>query len=248
MPTRTTSARPYLWERLRCPIWCTRFTAAVLRASSTTPDQGRGADVVAPGERFMVGPFDCSLVRVTHSIPDPMRWRCARRSATCCTRATGSWIRRRWSGRSPRPTIWSLRPRGRARDDRGLDQHPQPRHLRLGSRGARQPAGADRRAREPGRADHLRLQHRAPRDRAAWPRRSDASRGGRALHASHDRGRARGRLSAGLPPLLDERAASELPRSKVLWLATGCQGEPRAALSGSPPASTRACAWSPATP
>jgi ribonuclease J len=35
----------------------------------------------------------------------------------------------------------------------------------------------------------------------------------------------------GLPPLLDERSARELPRSKVLWLATGCQGEPRAALA-----------------
>src|ERR671910_388914 len=35
----------------------------------------------------------------------------------------------------------------------------------------------------------------------------------------------------GLTPLLNERAAGELPRSKVLWLATGCQGEPRSALS-----------------
>jgi ribonuclease J len=24
-------AVPYLWDRLRCPIWCTRFAAAVLR-------------------------------------------------------------------------------------------------------------------------------------------------------------------------------------------------------------------------
>ncbi len=29
-----------------------------------------------------------------------MRWRCGRRSATSCTPATGSSIRRRWSGRS----------------------------------------------------------------------------------------------------------------------------------------------------
>ena len=26
--------------------------------------------MVAPGERFTVGPFDCSLLRVTHSIPE----------------------------------------------------------------------------------------------------------------------------------------------------------------------------------
>lgn len=35
----------------------------------------------------------------------------------------------------------------------------------------------------------------------------------------------------GIPDLLDERTAAELPRHKVLWLSTGCQGEPRAALT-----------------
>jgi ribonuclease J len=34
-----------------------------------------------------------------------------------------------------------------------------------------------------------------------------------------------------LPELLDERTASSLPRNRVLWLATGCQGEPRSALT-----------------
>jgi ribonuclease J len=34
-----------------------------------------------------------------------------------------------------------------------------------------------------------------------------------------------------IPDLVDERTASELPRHRVLWLATGCQGEPRAALT-----------------
>ncbi len=34
-----------------------------------------------------------------------------------------------------------------------------------------------------------------------------------------------------IPELVDERTAGELPRGEVLWLATGCQGEARAALS-----------------
>ena len=64
-------ALPYLWERLRCPIHCTRFTAAVLRRKLEDAGvKGAVLNVVAPGERFMVGPFDCSLVRVTHSIPE----------------------------------------------------------------------------------------------------------------------------------------------------------------------------------
>ena len=53
---------------------------------------------------------------------------------------------------------------------------------------------------------------------------------GRSMHRMIEAAREVGYLK-GLPPLLDERAASELPRSKVLWLATGCQGEPRAVLS-----------------
>ena len=53
---------------------------------------------------------------------------------------------------------------------------------------------------------------------------------GRSMHRMIEAAREVGYLK-GLPPLLDERTASELPRSKVLWLATGCQGEPRAVLS-----------------
>jgi ribonuclease J len=34
-----------------------------------------------------------------------------------------------------------------------------------------------------------------------------------------------------LPSLIDERSAADLPRDKVLWLATGCQGESRAAMA-----------------
>src|SRR5690606_34640029 len=64
-------AVPYLWPRLRCPIWCTRFTAAVLARKLEDADiKGVEVHVVEPGERFTVGPFDCSLLHVTHSIPE----------------------------------------------------------------------------------------------------------------------------------------------------------------------------------
>jgi ribonuclease J len=53
---------------------------------------------------------------------------------------------------------------------------------------------------------------------------------GRSMHRMIEAAREVGYLQ-GLPPLLEARAASELPRSRVLWLSTGCQGEPRAALS-----------------
>ena len=34
-------AVPYLWPRLGCPIWCTPFTAAVLRANTIRPVTGQ---------------------------------------------------------------------------------------------------------------------------------------------------------------------------------------------------------------
>ena len=53
---------------------------------------------------------------------------------------------------------------------------------------------------------------------------------GRSMHRMIEAAREVGYLRE-LPPLLHERAAAELPRDKVLWLTTGCQGEPRSALT-----------------
>src|SRR5262249_4634964 len=65
-------AVPYLWPRLGCPIWCTPFTAAVLRAKLSETDFARDVPVhiVEPGQPFKVGGLDCRFVHVTHSIPD----------------------------------------------------------------------------------------------------------------------------------------------------------------------------------
>jgi len=66
-------AVPHLWRRLRCPIYCTAFTAGVLRRKLDESDL-RASEVPIhvkePGERFSVGPFDCSLIHMTHSIPE----------------------------------------------------------------------------------------------------------------------------------------------------------------------------------
>ncbi len=62
----------YLWNRLRCPIWASPFTASLLR--SKLNEAGILDDVpltvVSPGERFQVGPFSLEYVGMTHSIPE----------------------------------------------------------------------------------------------------------------------------------------------------------------------------------
>lgn len=64
-------AVPYLWPRLRCPIYCTEFTAAVLRRKFEEAPECRDAEIhiVEPGQRLELGPFRASFAPVSHSIP-----------------------------------------------------------------------------------------------------------------------------------------------------------------------------------
>ena len=63
----------YLWPRLRCPVYATPFAAALLRdklrevgLQSVVP-----VHVMPAGSRFDVGPFNVESVHMTHSIPEP---------------------------------------------------------------------------------------------------------------------------------------------------------------------------------
>ncbi len=66
-------AVPYLWPRLRCPVYATPFTAAVLRRKLIDVELDREVEIkqLQPGSRFKVGPFEIELVTLTHSIPEP---------------------------------------------------------------------------------------------------------------------------------------------------------------------------------
>jgi len=65
-------ALPYLWRRLRCPIYATPFTAAVAAYKLANAAIGRVRVIEIPqGARLDIGPFAVELVTVTHSIPEP---------------------------------------------------------------------------------------------------------------------------------------------------------------------------------
>ncbi|MEG3768390.1 ribonuclease J [Alteromonas sp. 14N.309.X.WAT.G.H12] len=66
-------AVPYLWPRLRCPVYATPFTAEVLRRKlaqvgldGKVPLIEVNADVL-----LQLGPFTVRWLAITHSIPDP---------------------------------------------------------------------------------------------------------------------------------------------------------------------------------
>ncbi|MDR0967935.1 MAG: ribonuclease J [Rickettsiales bacterium] len=67
-------ALKYIWEKFRCPIYCTRFVAAFM----TKTFDGLGIEYKADtfhifdhnGAEFSVGPFDIETFHVTHSVPE----------------------------------------------------------------------------------------------------------------------------------------------------------------------------------
>ena len=61
-----------IWPKLKCPVFATPFTAALLAAKCAgepgAPDIP--VTIVQLGSRFKVGPFDVELVSMAHSIPE----------------------------------------------------------------------------------------------------------------------------------------------------------------------------------
>ncbi|MEE2704837.1 MAG: ribonuclease J [Pseudomonadota bacterium] len=63
----------YLWEKLRCPIYASPFTACFLRHKLS--DIGKIDEIkiieVNVSGKLTVGPFDIEFINLTHSIPEP---------------------------------------------------------------------------------------------------------------------------------------------------------------------------------
>ncbi|GAB5469029.1 MAG: ribonuclease J [Rhodospirillales bacterium] len=66
-------AIPYLWSRLRCPIYATPFTAELVRRKLSEVGLGKEVPLheVPLSGRFTLGAFDIELISLTHSIPEP---------------------------------------------------------------------------------------------------------------------------------------------------------------------------------
>ncbi|MSO92167.1 MAG: ribonuclease J [Rhodospirillales bacterium] len=227
-------AVPYLWERLRCPIYATPFTAEVL--GHKLREAGL-ADVpvrrVALGSRFRIEPFDIELITLTHSIPEPNA--VAIRTPLGTVLHTGDWKF------DPDPVV------GPTADEAAL--------RRLGDEGVlaivcdstnvfmEGTSGSEAALRESlqgivagcaGRvavtcfaSNVARLETIAA---AAAANGRDVVAAGRSLRRIEQAARATGYMRD-VAPFIDEAEAGFFPRDRVLILCTGSQGEPRAALS-----------------
>ncbi|WP_175429596.1 ribonuclease J [Azospirillum argentinense] len=226
----------YLWPQLRVPVYCTPFTAAVLRAK--LHERGLAGVVpvheVALGSTIEVGPFSVEYVTVTHSIPEPNAL--AIRTAAGTVLHTGDWKL------DPEPLV------GEAADEERLRA--------IGDEGVLALVGDSTNALVPGssgsegsvRKTLTELIGQFPDVRVAVScfatnvarlesiAHAAAAHGrhvalvGRSMWRINEAARSNGYL-ADLPAFLTEHDANYVPRDKLVLVCTGSQGEPRSALA-----------------
>jgi len=225
----------YLWPRLRCPVYATPFTAAVLRAKLV--ERGLVDDVeifeIPMSGRFSAGPFDLELITVTHSIPEPSAL--VVRTPLGAVLHTGDWKL------DPQPMIGAPADAAALKrlGDEGVaamvcDSTNALVPGRSGSEAAVRESLVELFARYKGRiaiscfaTNVARIESIAA---AAAANGRTVALVGRSLWRIDQAARATGYLRD-VAPFASERDAGFLPEDKVVLICTGSQGEPRSALT-----------------
>ena len=232
-------AVPYLWTQLRCPVYATPFAAEVLRRKLAGGD-GMMAGIedlkiteVPLGGSISLGPYEIEFISLTHSIPEPNAL--AIKTPAGTVMHTGDWKI------DPEPLVGGVTDEAALRrwaDDGVLAMVCDSTNVfRDGESGSE--AGV--------RANLIELiggltgavavgcfasnvARVASIAAAAEAAGRHVALVGRSLWRITEAARVTGYFED-LPPLLTDRDGGLLPPDKVLYLCTGCQGEPRAALS-----------------
>ncbi len=228
-------AIPYLWPRLRCPVYATPFAAAVLRRKLREVKLEDEVELheVPLGGRVVLGPFDLEFITVTHSTLEP--------NAVAIRTRQGTVLHTGDFKVDPDPLI------GEATDVAALSRVGDEGVLAMvcdstnvlyngssGSEGALRKSLDGLFADRPGRIVVTTFASNVARIEtvAKLAARHDRHLAlvGRSLWRITDAAREAGYLQD-LPPFLSDADVGHLPADKVVLLATGCQGEPRAAMA-----------------
>ncbi|HYG84909.1 MAG TPA: ribonuclease J [Azospirillum sp.] len=225
----------YLWPELQCPVYCTPFTASVLRAKLYERQLAHKVPIheIPMGGRFELGPFGLEFVTVTHSIPEPNAL--AIRTGAGLVVHTGDWKL------DPDPIIGTVADEARLRalGDEGVmamvcDSTNALVPGRSGSEAQVRTALTDLLGRFENRiavtcfaTNVARLESIAA---AAAANDRHVALVGRSLWRINEAARANGYL-ADVPAFLTEHDAGYLPKDKLVMICTGSQGEPRSALA-----------------
>lgn len=222
-----------LWPMLKCPIYATPFTARLIEGKLAEAGIAAPVHEVPVGGSLTLGPFAIEFISITHSILEPNLL--AIRTPLGLIAHTGDWKI------DPDPIL------GEVTDAAAIE--------RLGDEGVLALVCDSTNALVPGHSgseadvrDNLSILIGGLKGRVAITAfasnvarldsiaRAAAANGrkvalvGRSMHKIVAAARESGYL-ADLPPMLDAAEAADLPARKVLYLVTGSQGEPRAALA-----------------
>jgi len=225
----------WLWPRLKAPVYATPFTAFILREKLREADLLDQVEIneVALGGTIELGPFKLELITLTHSIPEPNGL--AIRTPLGTILHTGDWKI------DPDPLLGDVTDAAAIRKlgDEGVlamvcdstnvfvdghagseaDVRVAMTNLIAGLKGKVAVACF---ASNVARMDSV--------IRAAEAAGRRVCLAGRSMHRMAAAAKSVG-LMQDIQPFLDDTEAKHLPENAVLYLCTGSQGEPRAALA-----------------
>jgi len=229
-------ALPYLWPLLRCPVYATPFTAAIVRqkiADKPWKDDLKLIEVPLCGT-VDIGVFNIEFITLTHSIPEPNALSIKTDLGTIVH--TGDWKI------DPMPLV------GKATNESRLKELGDEGVLAMVCDSTNVFTEGESGSEQTVRDELIRLMGHYPKERitvacfasnvarietAALAAKQLGRRVclvGRSLYRMVEAAQYAGYLK-GLPAFLSEEEAMKLPPDKVLFIVTGSQGEPRSALA-----------------
>ncbi len=228
-------AVPYLWSRLKCPIYTTPFTAALVRGKLKDVGLIKEAELVEVpvGGDIQLGPFEVEFVPLTHSIPEP--------NALSIKTPVGTIVHSGDWKLDPNPLVGRQADEERLRElgDEGVlalvcDSTNVFVEGRTGSESKVRDSLIKLVGKLSGRvAVSLFASNVARMETCALAATANGRQPvlvGRSLIRMYQAARESGYL-LDIPEFIEDTKAAKLPKDKVLLLCTGSQGEPRAALS-----------------
>ncbi|PJI38060.1 ribonuclease J [Ferrovibrio sp.] len=225
----------HCWEDLQCPVWATGFAASVLRRK--LEEKGLVDEVPVhiyqPGDLIELGPFKIRSMNITHSTPESQALAIETPRGTVLH--TGDWKLDPRPMLGPQTEIETLRSYG----DKGVlalvcDSTNVFSRGTSGSEGEVHDALLPLLKDKPGRIAITTFSSNLARLETLFRTAKDLGRHvcliGRSLHRFIAAAQENGYLKH-IPNQVDEREAGFLPREKIMYICTGCQGEPRGAMA-----------------
>ena len=228
-------AIPYLWEQLECPVYTTTFTANFLRLKLLETPFGKRVKIIEikPGARFTLGPFEIDAINLTHSIPEMQAM--AIHTKHGLVLHTGDWKFDKNPMVGPASNLKALMKKGEegvlamvcdstnvfSKGESGSEMHVRENLIKLVAQCKNRVAlgtFASNLARVESILAAAKANHRdvVVCGRSFW----------RLIEAARESG-----YLQDAPKFFSESEANRIPRQRALYLCTGSQAEPRAALS-----------------